>query len=100
MNEVYYEAKLLVQNRVKNNAVDIDDVNEFLDECDSIVLQLESDNAELKAQHERDEKEKRVLAGLDRWCCTPKQDCPDGIASGYPGCIDCKLAYAKQEAEK
>jgi len=55
---------------------------------------LESENAELKAQHDRDEKEKCVLAEAlahsDEFC-----RCGD-----YNGHIDCWLAYAKQEAGK
>jgi hypothetical protein len=66
------------------------------------IEQLESENAELKAQHERDEKAMRVLAIEIRnadcsLCAVPTKDCE---AQTTLTCKDTMIAYAKQDAGK
>jgi hypothetical protein len=73
----------------------------------SDVTQLESENAALKAQHDRDEKEKRVLADVAKSGC-PAEDgfifegmcCPNGDVICDHDNVTCWLAYAKQEVGK
>jgi regulator of replication initiation timing len=120
MNEAYYEAKLLVSNRVKDNAVDIDDVNEFIDECDSVVAKLEAENAALKKtideiaaenervndeairEHEQHKKALRVLAKLyhTNGSCICCHGYSYSRKCNPEKCEEYLIAYAKQEAKK
>jgi hypothetical protein len=64
------------------------------------IERLEAENAELKARHERDEKEKRILAEMHGCPTMEYANKCDINRENILTCTDCKIAYAKQEAAK